>query len=142
VIAPRARIAVLVAVAALAAAGCGASGTLGAKSLTKRSEAVQSLAAEGALLAADSAAGRSTGVFRREHSAELGKAAATVERSLASARTTPALRPKLHALHAIAARVRVALARLGGASRAEQRALARRLDDAAKASEQLGQAIA
>ncbi len=132
---------VLVAIAALAVAGCGGGGSLGQQSLVKRSEAVRSLAAEGALLAGDAAAGRSTGVFRREHASELEQAAAAASASLAKARTTTALQPELRRLRVLAARVRVSLARLGRAAPDEQRALGRRLEDAAKACERLGQAI-
>jgi hypothetical protein len=127
----------VVACAILLCTGCG-SGELGTKGLAEQSKAVQSLAAEGALLAEDSAAGKSTGVYRREHAADLSKAAATAEASLQKARTTTALEPKLRELAAIAARVRADLGRLGGASEGEQRTLGRALETAAHASERIG----
>jgi hypothetical protein len=139
VTARRPGIVVLVVVAAILATGCGGSGgRLGAKSLAKQSETVQSLAAEGALLARDSAAGRSTSTFRREHSSELAKAAASAATSLRAATTTPELRPQLRELRVISARVSAALGQLGSASQDEQRTLARRLDREAKASEKVG----
>ena len=135
-------LALLLAVLATAAGGCGGGGAVGRASLAKQSEAVQSLAAEGALLAEDAAAGRSTGIFREQHSAELAKAAATVERSLESARTDEQLRPELRRLRSLAERVRVDLGRLGSASTAEQRTLARRLEGAASESEKVGEELA
>jgi hypothetical protein len=127
----------VVACAILLCTGCG-SGSLGAKGLAERSKAVQSLAAEGALLAEDSVAGKSTGVYRREHAAELSKAAATAAASLQHARAATVLEPKRRALAAIAGRVRADLERLGGASEGEQRTLGRALEMAAHASERIG----
>jgi hypothetical protein len=133
---------VLALVAVLLTAACGGQGTLGAKALGEQSKAVQSLAAEGALLAQDSAAGKSTGIYRREHSNELSTAASKAEASLASARTEPALEPKLRALTALAGRVRADLERLASASEAEQRALGKTLDAAAHQSERIGEQLA
>jgi len=132
---------VLVVLAAIVAGGCGGGGALGAHGLAKQSEAVQSLAAEGALLAEDSAAGRSTRIFREQHASELSKAAAGIEGSLASARTTPGLQSELRRLRALATRVHAALAQLGAAPRGEQRALERRLETAARESGRIGEAI-
>ena len=140
--ATRAGAALLVAVALFLAAGCGGGGTLGSQSLAKQAEAVQSLAAEGALLAGDSAEGRSTRVFREEHSAELAKAAATVATALEKGKAEPPLEPKLQRLAAIATHVQADLERLGSASTAEQREIERRLDAAAKESEKLGEELA
>jgi hypothetical protein len=128
--------------AVLLTAACGGQGTLDAKALEQQSKAVQSLAAEGALLAQDSAAGKSTGIFRREHSNELSAAASKTEASLASASTEPALEPKLHALTALAGKVGADLKRLASASEAEQRALGRTLDKAAHQSERIGEQLA
>ena len=142
VIAIRARGAVLVAIAALAAAGCGGGGSLGQQSLVKRSEAVQSLAAEGALLAGDAAAGRSTGVFRRAHASELEQAAAAASASLAKARTTTALQPELRRLRVLAA-AGAGLAgppRARGSGRAARRSGAGSTTPRRRAS-RLGQAI-
>ena len=53
----------MLALVAMLAAACGGQGTVGAKALEQQSKAVQSLAAEGALLAQDSADGKSTGIY-------------------------------------------------------------------------------
>jgi hypothetical protein len=119
-------------------AGCGGSGMLGAKGLAEQSKAVQSLAAEGALLAEDSAAGKSTGTYRREHAADLSAAASKAARSLKTATAVPGLGPKLRALATLAAGVHTELERLGDASRDEQRALAAKLEAAAHQSERIG----
>jgi hypothetical protein len=129
---------VMAAFALLLVSGCGGGGSLGAKSLAKQSGTLQSLAAEGALLAHDSAAGRSLGIFRREQAASLSEAAAAAETSLKHARTTPALRRKLGELARIAARVHGDLERLKSASKAEQRTLGRALEADAKQSERIG----
>ena len=134
--------ALLLTLVVLLAAACGGQGTLGAKALEQQSKAVQSLAAEGALLAQDSAAGKSTGIFRREHSSELSTAASKTEASLASASTEPALEPELRALTALAGKVGADLKRLASASEAEQRALAKTLDKAAHQSERIGEQLA
>ncbi len=134
--------ALLLALVVLLAAACGGQGTLGAKALEQQSKAVQSLAAEGALLAQDSAAGKSTGIFRREHATELSSAASKTEASLTSASTEPALEPKLRALTALAGKVGADLKRLASASEAEQRALGRTLDKAAHLSERIGEQLA
>ena len=68
---------------ALLLTGCGGGGTLGPRSLAKQSDAVQSLAAEGALLAQDGVDGKTTGIFTREHGGFLAKAATTAASSLA-----------------------------------------------------------
>jgi hypothetical protein len=126
---------------ALLLTACGSGGTLGPHSLAKQSDAVQSLAAEGALLAQDGVDGKTTGIFTREHGGFLAKAATTAASSLAKAKTTPALEPKLRRLRALSARVRDQLKRLGGASQTEERAIARALgsaaDDAATISKSL-----
>jgi hypothetical protein len=133
---------VLALVSVLLAAACGGQGTLGAKALGRQSKAVQSLAAEGALLAQDAAAGKSTGIYRREHASELATAASTAEASLASARTEPALEAERRALATLAGKVQADLKRLAGASEAEQRALGKALDAAAHQSERIGEQLA
>jgi hypothetical protein len=142
VTASRPGVVVLALLAGILLAACGGSGgTLNAASLAKQSEAVQSLAAEGALLAGDSAAGRSTATFRREHSSELAKVAASTASSLRAGTTTPALQPQLRALRVISGRVSVALGQLADASQRQQRALARRLDAAAEASAKVAEGL-
>jgi outer membrane murein-binding lipoprotein Lpp len=117
----------------LLAAGCGSGGTLSAKALSQESSTVQSLAAEGALLARDSAAGRTTHVFTRVHSEYLHKAASKSAQSLQSAKTTPPLQPKLERTARVATRVSSELEQLGHASSAEQQRIARELERNAKA---------
>jgi hypothetical protein len=124
------------------AAACGGQGTLGAKALGEQSKAVQSLAAEGALLAQDSADGKSTDIFRREHSNELSAAASKTRASLASATTKPSLESERRELTALAAKVGADLKRLASASEAEQRTLAKALDEAAHQSERIGESLA
>lgn len=114
------------------AAGCGG-GMLGSSALSQHAKTVQSLAAEGALLAEDAVAGRTTSVYTREHAAELAKAASREAASLQKAKTDAALEPKLRRLGTLAARVASELDRLGDASRGEQRTLGRALNAAAQA---------
>jgi hypothetical protein len=137
----RSRTLAALALAACLVAGCGGGSTQSASSLAKRSEAVQSVAAEGALLAEDAAAGRSTGIFVREHSSELARAAATTRSSLAAARTAPALDPELRRLRRTATTVAALLDRLAGASKPEARVIGRRLEAAAGQSERLGEEL-
>ena len=132
---------VLVLVVILLGAGCGSGGQLGAKALSQQSKSLRSDASEGALLAQDAVSGKTTRIYTREHSSELYKAASPAEASLKAAKTEPALQPKLRRLTALAARVSVALKRLGGASQDEQRALGRELETAARESEKIGQGL-
>jgi hypothetical protein len=63
---------------------CGGQGTLGKKALSQEAKGIQSLAAEGGLLAGDAARGRSTTVFTRVQARYLRdaarKSAGTLER--------------------------------------------------------------
>jgi hypothetical protein len=61
----------------LVASGCGG-GSLSQKDLQKQFEAIQSLAAEGALVADGAADGRTTDIFVRVHTQYLSEAAAKV----------------------------------------------------------------
>jgi len=70
----------------LTAAGCGGSATLTEHSLRKEAEKVQSSAAEGALLAADVARGRTTEPFARIHSGKLAEQAKRVANVLRTAK--------------------------------------------------------
>jgi hypothetical protein len=74
-----------VALAVLALAGCGGGGTLSNKELQKQYEAIQSLAAEGALVADGAADDRTTETFVAVHSQYLSEAARKVETDLRSA---------------------------------------------------------
>jgi hypothetical protein len=132
------RLLTLAVILALLCAGCGSGGKLGAKALSQQSKSLQSLAAEGALLAQDAVSGKATSVYTREHSADLYKAASQAEASLKAAKTEPAFQPKLRQLTALVTQVSAALKRLGGASNAEQRALGRELQAAARESEKIG----
>jgi hypothetical protein len=130
-------------VLALLAVGCGSGGKLGAKALSQQAKSVQSEASEGALLAEDAVAGKSTSIFVREHSSYISAAASKVAASLKGAETEPALRQELRRLRALATHVSSALERLGGASsKAEQRALGRQLEAAAEASGKIGEELA
>ncbi|MGZ4393544.1 MAG: hypothetical protein ACXVRK_15720 [Gaiellaceae bacterium] len=128
-------------IVALLGAGCGSGGKLGAKALSQRSKSLQSLAAEGALLAQDAVSGKTTRIYTREHSSELSRAASRAEASLKAAKAEPALQPKLRRLTALATKVRAALKRLGSASKEEERALDRELQAAARKSEKIGKSL-
>jgi hypothetical protein len=128
---------------ALALAGCGGSGgRLGRSSLAKQADQVRSLAAEGGLLAQDGADGRTTAIFVREHGSYLAGAATTAASSLQRANAKAGLRKQLHTLRTLSAEVRDQLRRLGGASRADQRDIARKLAAAAAAAAKLAQGLA
>ena len=111
------------------------------RAIAKHSEALQAVAAEGALLAADAAAGRSTRIYTREHSAYLSGAASKEASALTSAHTAPALAQKLRVVTGLATRVSAALRRLGKASRSEQRLLAAQLERAARQSAQIARSL-
>ncbi len=115
--------------AVLLLAGCG-----GQSALRQEAKNLQSLAAEGGLLAGDAARGRSTSVFTREHAGFLVAAAK-------SSATTLAQGPR--PLAKVAARVSDDLDRLArsGSNRAEQRRLSADLTRAAKAVAKLGQSL-
>jgi hypothetical protein len=119
----------------LLAAGCGGKGTLGPKALQQEATGLQSLAAEGGILAGDAARGRSTSTFLRVHAQELTKAALSSTTTLVSG--GPAARP----LAGLASTVARDLDRLSrsGSDRAQQRSLASALARAAKRAAKLGQ---
>jgi hypothetical protein len=122
----------VVAALALLASGCGGGGKLSAKALTQQSTTLQSLAAEGALLAGDAVDGKTTRIYTRVHSEYLAAAASQAAKSLQTAETSPALEPKLRKVASVAGEVSADLKRLGAASKDEQRRLARRLAASAK----------
>jgi hypothetical protein len=117
-----------VAVLALLASGCGSGGTLSAKTLSQESKSLKSLAAEGALLARQAGAGKTTNIFRRVHSGYLFKAASKSSTSLRSAKTEPQLDSELRKLKFLAGRLSTDLKRLGHASKGELPALTRDLE--------------
>ena len=130
--------AVTVAVLALALSACGG-GELSQKALTKEVESVGSAAAEGGLLAHDAADGRSTHAFTAVHSQVLAEQAAKVERKLSSADVSPELEAKRRQADRLAADVQAELERLHDhpADDDVTREVADRLDEAAKAAEEL-----
>lgn len=119
---------------AATASGCGGKSTLGPKALQQEAKGLQSLAAEGGILAGDGARGRSNSVFLRVHAQYLTKAAQSTASTLASGGT--AARP----LAAVAKSVAHDLDRLAhtGSDRAEQHSLAVALTRAAARAGKLG----
>ena len=132
---------VLGVVLALLGVGCGGSGTWGAKALLQQSKSLQSVAAEGALLAQDAMSGKTTRIFTRERSSELSHAASEAEASLKAAKAEPGLGEELRLLAAVATQVSSDVMRLGGASRGEQRSLGRELQAAALESQRIGESL-
>ncbi len=126
---------------ALVSGGCASGGQLGAQALSQQSKSLQSEAAEGALLAQDATSGRTTRVYTHEHSSELYRTASQAEVTLKAAKTEPALEPKLRQLALLAGQVSADLKRLGSASMDEDRALARELQAAAHASQEIGKGL-
>jgi small-conductance mechanosensitive channel len=125
--------------AALLCTGCG--GELSASALSKQADSLRSLAAEGALLAEDSSAGKTTHTFTRVHSSDLDKAASKAAASLETAKTKPALGSERHRLASLAHRISDDLDRLGNASKSEQRSLANQLQRAAEQSNQIAEGL-
>jgi hypothetical protein len=111
----------------LTAAGCGGSATLTEHSLRKEAEKVQSSAAEGAMLAADVARGRTTEPFARIHSGKLAEQAKSVANVLRTAKA-PGLEADRRQAAATATEVEQALERLHSAP--TDRVLAGRLQHA------------
>jgi hypothetical protein len=123
---------------ALPLVACGG-GELTQKTLQKEVESIGSAAAEGGLLAHDTADGRSTDAFTAVHSQVLAEQATKVEQKLASAEVAPGLEEERRQADRLAARVQRELERLHDdpADRQLARAVATRLDQAAKAAEEL-----
>jgi len=122
---------------AFALVGCG--GELTQSKLQKEVESIGSAAAEGGLLAHDSADGRSTHAFTAVHSRVLAEQATKVEQKLESAEVAPGLESTRRQAEHLAARVESELERLHDhpADRELARVVATRLDQAAKAAEEL-----
>ena len=99
------------AIAVLAAAGCGG-GTLSKKELQKQAEAVESYAAEGALVAQSVQQGRTTDTFVRVHTEYLVKAAAKAGSKLESAHASGSLDDKRAEALELAEKVETDLDRL------------------------------
>ena len=103
----------LIALGLLLLAGCGGGGSASQEDIQKQYEAIQSLAAEGALVADGAADGRTTDVFVRVHTGYLDEAARKVEAQLSSARASGAAeRDRVRAAR-LASSVADELARLG-----------------------------
>jgi hypothetical protein len=126
---------------ALIGPGCAGGGQLGAAALMEQAKSLQSIAAEGAILAQDAVSGKTTDIFIRVHSSDLDMAASQAEASLMAAKTEPALEPMLRELAVLARQVSANLKRLGSASKDEDRALARELQAAARASQKIGEGL-
>jgi hypothetical protein len=123
---------------ALLLAGCGGQSTLGKKALQQEAAGLQSLAAEGDVLAEDAARGRSTSTFVRIHGAELGKAAGASAATLVKDRAANA-----RALGALAGRVENELDKLAhsGSDRTAQRRIAAELERAVAEASTLGERL-
>jgi hypothetical protein len=132
-----ARIAVPLA-ALLLLAACGGQGTLGKKALSQEAKGIQSLAAEGGLLAGDAARGRSTTVFTRVHARYLRDAARTSAGTLQHGGTS-----KSRSLSRLADRVANDLERLSrsGSDRDLQRLLEHDLALAVDATKRLDKSL-
>jgi hypothetical protein len=120
-------------------AGCGGGGTLSRDSLRKEAETIQSVAAEGALLAHDSADGRTTTPFVSVHSEVLAESAGKVAQKLESAAVEPWLEQDRARAERLATRIEEELDQLDEHpdDQAEARRVADELDQAAKAAEEL-----
>ena len=103
----------LIALGLLLLAGCGGGGSASQKDIQKQFEAIQSLAAEGALVADGAADGRTTDVFVRVHTGYLDEAARKVQAQLSSEHASGAAeRDRIRAAR-LASNVADQLARLG-----------------------------
>jgi hypothetical protein len=122
---------------AILGGGCGNVAKLDQAALLQQAKSLQSQAAEGALLAEDDVAGKTTSSYIREQAPGLHDGASRAQASLKRARTDPVLEPKLRRLRALATRVAAGLDRLGGASTGELRRLGRELDAAAQESQKI-----
>jgi len=131
----------LISVVLLVAAGCGGGGSVSQKDVQKQFEAIQSLAAEGALVADGAADGRTTDVFVRVHTGYLDQAARKVEGQLSSARASGAAeRDRVRAAR-LASSVAGELARLGDdpGDRVRARRIEQQLQRDASAAERQAQ---
>lgn len=128
-------------IALLAVSGCGGGSSVSQSELQKQFAAIQSLAAEGALVADGAADGRSTDVFVRVHTGYLAEAAQKVATTLSSVRATGAADRDRARAARLAGRVASRLAALGSdpGDRAQARRIAAQLrNDAAIAERQAG----
>ena len=119
----------LISAVLLAAAGCGGGGSVSQKDVQKQFGAIQSLAAEGALVADGAADGRTTDVFVRVHTGYLDRAAEKVATKLSSAQAEGAVDRDRARAARLATEVADRLAALGDepGDRAAARRIAARL---------------
>jgi acetylornithine deacetylase/succinyl-diaminopimelate desuccinylase-like protein len=92
--------------------GCGGSGSLSAKDVQKELEAVQSFAAEGALVADGAADDRTTDIFVRVHTQYLGEGTKKVEDKVSAGHASGDVEAKRKTAVALASAVEEQLARL------------------------------
>ena len=114
---------------------CGGTRELTRSALDHDFEAIQSAAAEGALLSHDVSRGRTTSPFVDVHSSELARQATAVVTSLESAELTQDLKDDAVRARRLAASVARNLQRLDEASHDEAGRIARRLEVAARIAE-------
>ena len=121
-------------------AGCGGSSALTAKGLEQQAGTLQSLAAEGSMLAGDTADGKTTVSFTRVHATDLGDAAAAVGTALGSAQAEPGVAARAKRAERLAGLVHTDLAALAAApgDEAQARTLERQLERAAETAKTLG----
>jgi hypothetical protein len=93
-------------------AGCGGGGTLSKKDLQKQLEAVQSFAAEGALVADGAADERTTDIFVRVHTLYLGDGVKKVRKQVSAGHASGDLEEKRDAAIELASGVERQLERL------------------------------
>lgn len=108
------RLGLLLGLLVLLPSGCGGGGSVSQTDVQKQFEAIQSLAAEGALVADGAADDRSTDVFVRVHSGYLNRAAGKVATELSSARASGTVDGKRVRAARLATHVADRLATLAG----------------------------
>jgi len=125
------------------AAGCGGGGTLDPEALAKEVEAVESLAAEGALLADGVTRARTAPPFTRTHAEELAQTATEETKKLESAQVPSGLQAKAREAAVLSARVGRLLTTLGEApdDRVTAQDLEKRLSAAAEAAKKLAASL-
>jgi hypothetical protein len=135
------RLGLLALALAIVVAGCGGGGTLSESALEKNAEAIESLAAEGSLLAEEAAEGSTTTAFARVHAEYLAEAADKLSRTLESARPNESVRKKRTEALRLSREVSRDLGELGSSpsDRPLARRLKARLDHAAEAAGQLAE---
>lgn len=112
----------------------------GPDALSQPVESLRSHAAEGALLARNTASGATTQIFTREHAADLLSLAEQLQASLSSVEVDPSLQPQLDRLRGVADRVTNDLQRLS-ASDGDPAALAADLQAAADEAGSIGESL-